>query len=169
MVDFDILYLSELDPTWNSSELAFFTNPEAAWLANPVALAACLADAAAASAGTPIDSLFWCAGTWGLLYPFSGTTPNYGSRPSETSLSAARALAALHRRGLARRTMGDDALCGAPIDPFLHQVPVPAVDVLPPAGDPIEPRHRRERLPLGGVALAARSGRGPPVSAVALE
>ena len=45
--------------------LAFYTNPEAAWLANPVALAACLADAAAASAGSPIDSLFWCAGTWG--------------------------------------------------------------------------------------------------------
>jgi conjugal transfer pilus assembly protein TraU len=119
LVDFDILYLSELDPTWNNSELAFFTNPEAAWLASPVALAACLADAAAASAGAPIDSLFWCAGTWGLLYPLSGTMPNYGARPSETSLSAARALAALHRRGLARRTLGDDALCRAPIEPFL--------------------------------------------------
>ena len=119
MVDFDILYLSELDPTWNSGELAFFTNPEAAWLANPVALAACLADAASATAGTPIDALFWCAGTWGLLYPFSGAMPNYGSRPSETSLSATRALAALHRRGLARRTLGDAALCSAPIDPFL--------------------------------------------------
>jgi conjugal transfer pilus assembly protein TraU len=118
-VDFDILYLSELDPTWSNSELAFFTNPEAAWLANPVALAACLADGAAATAGEPLDSLFWCAGTWGLLYPFSGTTANYGSRASLTSLSAVRALAALHRRGLARRTLGDAALCAAPIAPFL--------------------------------------------------
>jgi len=119
LVDFDLLYLSELDPTWNDTELAFFTNPEVAWLANPVATAACVADAAAASAGRPLDELFWCAGSWGLLYPFSGTLPNLGSRPSETSHAAARALAALHRRGLARRTMGSEALCGAPLAPFL--------------------------------------------------
>jgi hypothetical protein len=49
------------------------------------------------------------------------------------------------------------------------QVPVPHVHVLPAAGDPIQSRHRRERLPLGGVALAARSGGGPSVSALALE
>ncbi|WP_295457858.1 TraU family protein [uncultured Thiodictyon sp.] len=116
IVDFDILYLSEIDPTWNDDELAFFTNPEAAWLANPVALAACLGDAAAATAGTPLDALFWCAGTWGNLYPFSGPQGTLGSRARATSLSLTRALAALHRRGLARRTMGDDAVCKAPID-----------------------------------------------------
>lgn len=117
--DFDVLYLSELDPTWNNDELAFFTNPEAAWLSNPVALAACLADAAAASAGRPIDSLFWCAGTWGNLYPFAGRGPTVGARTRETSLAAARSIAALHRRGLSRRTMGNDALCSAPIAPFI--------------------------------------------------
>jgi conjugal transfer pilus assembly protein TraU len=117
--DFDLLYLSELDPTWNNDELAFFTNPEAAWLANPVALSACLADAASATAGTPIDALFWCAGSWGNLYPFAGRGPTLGSRARETSLSAARSLAALHRRGLARRTMGNDALCESPIAPFI--------------------------------------------------
>ena len=119
MMDFDILYLSELDPTWSNSELAFFTQPEAAWLASPVAFAACLADAASATAGSPVDSLFWCAGTWGRLYPFTGIAGAYGSRPRDTSLFAARSLAALHRRGLARRTMGDGALCRAPIEPFL--------------------------------------------------
>lgn len=117
-IDFDVLYLSELDPTWNNDELAFFTNPEAAWLANPIAQAACLADAASASAGYPIDSLFWCAGSWGGMYPFSGSIP-VASAPQMTSLSATRALASLHRRGLARRTLGDEALCGAPIAPFI--------------------------------------------------
>jgi conjugal transfer pilus assembly protein TraU len=121
LMDFDILYVSELDPTWTSSELAFFVNPEAAWLANPVALAACLADGAAATAGAPIDALFWCAGTWGHLYPFTGVQPSLGSLPRETSLDAARSLAALHRRGLARRTVGSDAVCGAPIDPFMSK------------------------------------------------
>jgi len=121
LVDVDILYLSELDPTWNNDELAFFTNPEAAWLAQPVALAACLGDAAAATAGTPIDELFWCAGTWGNLYPFSGHQGASGSPARATSLSATRALAALHRRGLARRTMGADAACEAPIDVFMKK------------------------------------------------
>jgi conjugal transfer pilus assembly protein TraU len=117
-VDFDLLYLSELDPTWNSSELAFFTNPEAAFVANPIAQSACLIDGAAATVGEPRDELFWCAGTWGWLYPFSGHMTSRG-HVKETSLWAARSLAALHRRGLARRTMGNDALCGAPIATFL--------------------------------------------------
>jgi conjugal transfer pilus assembly protein TraU len=121
LMDVDILYLSELDPTWNNGELAFFTNPEAAWLAHPAAQAACLADATAATAGAPIDALFWCAGTWGNLYPFTGTQPNLGSDPRETSLAAARSLAALHRRGMARRTMGNDAVCKAPIDFFVKK------------------------------------------------
>lgn len=121
LVDLDILYLSELDPTWNNDELAFFTNPEAAWLSSPVAQAACLGDAAAASAGMPIDDLFWCAGTWGRVYPFTGHQGAKGARTRETSLSLTRALAALHRRGLARRTMGSDVACGGKIDVFLKK------------------------------------------------
>jgi conjugal transfer pilus assembly protein TraU len=117
-VDIDLMYLSELDPTWNNSELAFFTNPEAAAFANPVAQAACLTDGVAATAGNPIDELFWCAGTWGFLYPFAGKQAD-GSRVRESSLTVARSLAALHRRGLARRTMGNDAMCNAPIDLFI--------------------------------------------------
>ena len=39
--------------------------------------------------------------------------------PRNTSLLATRAFAAMHRRGLARRTMGEDALCQAQIEPFL--------------------------------------------------
>jgi hypothetical protein len=44
--DFDIIQLSEIDPTWTNDELAFFVNPEAAAVANPIAQAACTADAA---------------------------------------------------------------------------------------------------------------------------
>jgi conjugal transfer pilus assembly protein TraU len=117
--ELDILHFTELDPTWNNAELAFFAHPEAAWLTSPTALAACLADGVSASAGVPLDELFWCAGTWGLIYAFAGAQPTLGSRPRWTSLSATRTLASLHRRGLARRTMGDSALCKAPVEPFL--------------------------------------------------
>ena len=119
MVDFDLLYMSELDPTWNYDELAFFLNPEAALFANPAAMMACLADAGAAAAGEPLDELFWCAGAWGPIYPLVGSHVIHHSAPQTSSLLSVRALAALHRRGLAWRTMGRDTMCEARLDPFL--------------------------------------------------
>ena len=118
-IDMDLLYFSELDPTWIYDELAFFANPESAAVANPAAQAACIADAVAATAGEPLDQLFWCAGSWGSLYPLAGSHLTHTSMPRNTSLLAIRSLAAMHRRGLARRTMGSDALCRAQIEPFL--------------------------------------------------
>ncbi len=118
--DFDLLYVSELDPTWNSDLLAFFTSPETALFANPAAIAACAADAASAAVGKPLDALFWCAGAWGHLYPLSGLSPtSHGTDPRITSLLATRATAALHRRGLAWKTAGNEALCGGLIYPFI--------------------------------------------------
>lgn len=115
----DLLYISELDPTWDDAELAFFANPEATIFANPISLAACIADAGAAAVGKPLDSLFWCAGAWGGIYPLSGHVNSKASIPSKTSLLATRSVAALHRRLLARQTVGDDALCSAPIFPTI--------------------------------------------------
>ncbi|RYY74434.1 MAG: conjugal transfer protein TraU [Gammaproteobacteria bacterium] len=115
-MDLDLMYISELDPTWNTDELAFFTNPEAAAVANPVAAAACAADAAAAATGHPIKSMFWCAGSWGTIYPLSGNQYATSSLVKNTSLLKVKVLAGLHRRGLARRTAGADAMCEAKID-----------------------------------------------------
>ncbi|MBB3268339.1 conjugal transfer pilus assembly protein TraU [Azospirillum sp. OGB3] len=117
--DFDLMMISELDPTWNNSELAFFTQPEAAVVANPIAQSACVADAVAATAGRPITKLFWCLGTWSTsIYPFSGWDEAFGGLAENTNVLAARSIAAAHRRGLSWRTMGDDALCGGRIDPM---------------------------------------------------
>ena len=118
-MDLDVMYMSELDPTWANSELAFFTNPEAAAVANPAAYAACAADAVASTSGNPIDSMFWCAGSWGGIYPLSGAIPAERGVLEASSLATAKVLAGLHRRGLAWRTMGDDAMCRGVIDPTL--------------------------------------------------
>lgn len=118
-VDLDIMYLSELDPTWNNDELAFFTNPEAAAVANPAALIACAADAAASTARRPINQMFWCAGAWGGIYPLSGNNNGGKGVIQDSSLLKTRVLAALHRRGLAWGTMGNDTLCGGRIRPTL--------------------------------------------------
>lgn len=118
-MDLDLMYLSEFDPTWDNDELAFFTNPEAAAVANPVATAACVADASMAAVQQPIDELFWCAGQWGNMYPLSGNVSGGTGRIGATSLQKARVLTALHRRGLAHKTMGTDALCGGYISPTI--------------------------------------------------
>lgn len=141
-VDFDVLSLSELDPTWNEPELAFLASPETALFASPVALAACAGDCAAATAGTPMDSLFWCAGCWGNLYPASGYARSHGGAVDHTSLYSARILAMLHRRGQAWLTMGDEALCRGVIYPMIPKsqyklsmfYPVPETDSAHPIG-----------------------------------
>ena len=116
------MYLSELDPTWNNENLANITTPEITLVANPIALAACAADAVAATAGEPLDGMFWCAGSWGSLYPFSGMmSASAGADPTLTSLAAIRSRAAIHRRGFGLQTVGDMALCGGVPSPFLQK------------------------------------------------
>lgn len=118
MMDFDLMYISELDPTWSNDQLAFFTNPEAAAVANLPAQSACMVDAAATAAGHVNNTMWWCAGAWGSLYPLSGQAGTT-SFTNMTSLLGAKAIAALHRRGLALRTMGSSAMCDSEIEPML--------------------------------------------------
>ena len=69
---FDVGYITEVDPLWNDDELAFIINPEAILFGNIIAQEACAADAIAANAGLPIDSLYWCYGSHGSGYPMTG-------------------------------------------------------------------------------------------------
>lgn len=117
--DLDVMYMSEVDPTWNADELAFFANPEAALVATPLAATACVPDAVAANLSEPIKELYWCAGSWGMLYPFTGNVLGRDGVLRTTSLMAARTLAALHRRGLEWLTVGDEVMCGGEIAPFI--------------------------------------------------
>lgn len=71
--DFDVAYLSELDPTWKDSEMQLVFNPEAVLFGNPIAGSACAADSLSSTfQNKPLDSLFWCAGSQGNYYPLSG-------------------------------------------------------------------------------------------------
>lgn len=119
-VDLDLMYISELDPTWNDDSISFFTTPEAAIAANPLMIASCSLDAAAVTVtGQPISQMWWCAGTWGSMYPFSGNVFGTRSLMKDTSLYTAKVLGALHRRGITQRTMGEDAMCKSKIEPTL--------------------------------------------------
>ena len=111
-VDIDLLYLSELDPTWYDDTVSFFTNPEAVLLGNPISLLACAPDSISATAlQKPINSLFWCAGAWGTMYPLSTHITGGGGEVKHSSLLTARLLTALHRRFFLKKTYTEEALC----------------------------------------------------------
>ncbi len=111
IADFDIAFISEIDPTWNNPGLSFFTHPEAAVFANPIAITACAVDAVASTLfQSPVDKMIWCAGAWGTMYPYTGQSSG-DSMVHSTSLLSARLMSALHRRGFAKRTMGSDTQC----------------------------------------------------------
>lgn len=118
-MDLDIMYFSEIDPTWNNDEIAFFTHPEAALIASPLGVISCIPDAFAANLGVPITELYWCAGSWGVIYPTSGNVLSREGIMLSTSLLATRAIYALHRRGLEWKSIGKDAMCGGSLAPYM--------------------------------------------------
>ena len=132
----DIAWASELDPAWLDDELTFLLNPEAALFANLPAQAACAADCAAASAGLPLDPMFWCAGCQGGMYPLTGNVAAHVGGVQASLLASQRLLYRLHRAGLAWGTFGSGALCGRYPMPVMKKSqyrwqmtqPVPAVD-----------------------------------------
>lgn len=103
--EFDIGWFSEIDPTWQDDELTALLNPDAFLFANPVSQAACSADSIAASTGSlPMDSLFWCAGSQGAMYPLSGHVGEVSSPLQAAVLLSERMDYKLHREGLINDT-----------------------------------------------------------------
>jgi len=103
----DVAYLSEFDPLWNNDELNLILNPEAILFANPIAQLACAADCGAATAGFPLNPLFWCAGCNGSIYPFGGFIEHHKGGVEASTLIVERTIARLHRVGLAWDTVSD--------------------------------------------------------------
>lgn len=102
----DIAYMSEYDPTYKND--SNFLDPEVYLFSNPIAQIACSADCISATTHLPQDNLFWCAGCLGSIYPFSGNVATHVGGVQASSLLSIRALAKLHRVGLARKTATDD-------------------------------------------------------------
>lgn len=110
---FNLMYVSEIDPTWQSDAWAGIYNPEAGLFANLIAQSACTVDAVAANVNYPLDSLFWCAGTWGGVYPMAGTANEALYTFQLNHLVLAKFLARQARLGLAWQTIGPSAICQA--------------------------------------------------------
>jgi conjugal transfer pilus assembly protein TraU len=125
MSDFDLAYFTETDPLWNDDELTAVSVPEAAIFANPVAQALCTVDCMASSLEYPLNTLFWCAGCWGSMYPFTGNSGVVGSPVRSTSLLATRLLARLTRipvpPAIEYDTSSAGAKCGGEFIPVIKK------------------------------------------------
>ena len=117
--EFDIAYMTELDPTWQSDELAFILNPEAVLFANPIAQASCAADAIAASSPVgALSALFWCAGAQGSMYPLTGHVQEHVGGVQASTLLTERMAYKMHRELLLWDSVGVDSL-------VCHEYPTP--------------------------------------------
>lgn len=140
--DFDLMYFSEIDPTWNNDLTALFLNPEALVFANPIAKLWCVADCTTTTAGHQQEKSWGCAGCDGNLYPFTGFVADTDDPVRNSSLLMQRALASLHRKGLAAKSMGEDAMCERVFWPTIPRsqyktsliFPVPEASTTGPAG-----------------------------------
>ncbi|MBW8191288.1 TraU family protein [Neiella marina] len=118
--DFDMLYLSEIDPMWSDDMLSMLLTREAYIFANPLAISSCMVDGITITAtGEAIEEMYYCAGTDGNLYPHTGNVGATADPVRNSSLITQRVLASLHRKGLALKTMGDEEMCEPSYIPFL--------------------------------------------------
>lgn len=109
----DIAYMSELDPGWADDPLSLLLFPEGVLFANPLATAACSIDSVMSAVSFPLDPLFWCAGSFGNIYPPSGyTSGSYSGQVKPAALVLTRILAKLARVGAELYWAADgSALC----------------------------------------------------------
>ena len=105
---FDVAYMSEFDVTWNDEKFQSLLNPESFLFGNPIAQAACGLDCASSTVHLPLDSMFWCAGCLGNMYPFSGANADHNGGVQTSSLLTTRIIAKMHRLGLAQETSTND-------------------------------------------------------------
>jgi len=109
-VGVDVLYMTEIDPMWNSDALSALINPEGLLFGNPVTNLACMADSIAAQAYRPLDALFWCKGSWGNAYPLTGSVVS-GNLVQSSASAAASLIYKLHRQLILWGQWGYAGLC----------------------------------------------------------
>lgn len=117
----DLVHMTEFDPFWDNDEFALLHNPEAVVFGNIIAYGACAADCAKASFGFGLDSLFWCAGCHGLLYPFTGSVSSHVTSVQATELLTAKFIAKMHRYGALPAYVGPGSDCQKVICPIIKK------------------------------------------------
>lgn len=98
--EYDYAMLTELLPYWQNDALAAVYYPESVLFANQASQLACSADAAAllTGMGATTDTLYWCLGSTGTVYPLAGTIRSNDEFQATAAL-AARTIFMMGRMG----------------------------------------------------------------------
>lgn len=114
---FDLAYMTEPDPRWLDAELALVLAPETVLFANPLAQLSCIPEVITATGKTVLDTLYWCQGSWGKVFPPIGAVAHSGQPIQSAATAMGRIMFLLHRSFVLWGTSGDEAAC--------HRVPQP--------------------------------------------
>lgn len=109
--NFDFDTPTELDPLWNVELASSVNAPEGLLFANPLAALSCIPDAATSMLNYPIDLLFWCAGSQGIVYPLAGRAQNQQTSTTGAMHIVSKYMAMRHKTGGLFRTIGPGAEC----------------------------------------------------------
>ena len=153
---FDLIYMTEVDPTWNDDALSFILNPEALLFGNPITQLACMADTIAATSQAPLDALFWCQGAAGSSYPLTGSTTVTNPMNLNAGM-ASRMLFKLSRENL----LYDTAINNCAQRGVLQPIYVKSHYRLQIA----KPRRGQDCVPIGRPDFLWGSGKNPPMGA----
>lgn len=113
-MEFDIPYMSEMDPTYGDEELENLLTPDAFLFGSLAAAGAQAADCVASTAGFGIKELFWVTGCNGWMYPFTGDVQAHYGAVQASSVVVPRVTAKMHRLNefWSWSTSGEDGMCG---------------------------------------------------------
>jgi conjugal transfer pilus assembly protein TraU len=115
---FNLAYVTEIDALWQDDQWSAIFTPEAVLFSNPIATAACAVDAVASNLAYPLDALFWCAGSWGNIYPLAGNSNHSGVPFTMNNQLQAKFIARNHRVGAGWQTIGPTAICSSHPNPI---------------------------------------------------
>lgn len=125
----DIAYMSEVDATWKLDELNDYIQPEKLLYANPIAQSICVADCVASTFQNPLNTLYWCDGCEGAIFPDTGNdAERAGNDLAGRNLLDVRLIDKLHSSFLFWVTDPAEAIAGESIpSPLCSPVPYPRI------------------------------------------
>lgn len=109
----NLVGLSEVEPQWNDDLTAALIWPESALLAGPIGYLGAVGECVAQipPGGQPMQSMYWTAGCWGLLFPATGNLDENSNPIRGSSIDAARFMSTQYRLGFGYRTIGNASIC----------------------------------------------------------
>lgn len=109
---------TELDPLWNAELGAALNHPEGLLFANPLAALSCIPDAITSMVDFPLDLLYWCVGSQGIVYPLMGRAQTHSGSPAGGNLHILEKYIAQRTKvGKLLTTIGPTAQCTATYQP----------------------------------------------------